>query len=399
MSEPSSASGPASGAPKRGFPVSEFETRLDRLQSLMERDGLHALFFTTEEPIRYITGFQTPFFQSPTRPWFVIVPGTGKPIAVIPEIGAALMAATWVDDIRTWASPDPVDDGVSLLADALAGAVPDQGRIGMPMGAETSLRMPFQDFERLREGLGGRRFQDATAIVNTARRKKSTLEIEKIAWACGRASDAFAALPNWIGAGFADTEIMRRFRIDCLNRGVDAVPYLVGGAGPDGTADVIAPPTGREIRSGDILMLDTGCVYDGYFCDFDRNFAVGTASDAARRAYRTLHQAVDAGLAVARPGATCADLFRAMQNCIGASPDSVGDVGRVGHGLGMQLTEPPSLTPFDETPLAEGMVLTLEPSMSVVPGRIMVHEENIVIQEDGCTLLTTRAPPDLPVVT
>ncbi|MEM1049898.1 MAG: Xaa-Pro peptidase family protein, partial [Pseudomonadota bacterium] len=359
---------------------------------------LQALFLTPDEPIRDVTGFQTPFFQSPTRPWFVIVPGAGKPIAVIPEIGAALMATTWIDDIRTWASPDPVDDGVSLLADALADRVPDPGRIGMPMGPETGLRMPLQDFERLRDQLGGRRFQDATEILKTARMKKSVLEIEKIAWVCGRASDAFADLPNRVVPGLPDTEIMRRFRIDCLMRGVDAVPYLVGGAGPDGTADVIAPPVGREICAGDILMLDTGCVYDGYFCDFDRNFAIGTASDAARRAYRTLHEAVDAGLSVARPGVTCADLFHAMQNRIGAAPDSGSDVGRMGHGLGMQLTEPPSLTPFDETPLVEGMVLTLEPSMSVVPGRIMVHEENIVIREDGCTLMTTRAPSELPVV-
>lgn len=398
MSERPIASGPVSGAPERGFPVREFEARLDRLQGLMARDGLQALFLTTEEPIRYITGFQTPFFQSPTRPWFVIVPGTGKPVAVIPEIGAALMATTWIEDIRTWASPDPVDDGVSLLVDALADAVPEPGRIGMPMGPETSLRMPLQDFERLRERLGGRRFQDATEILKTARMKKSALEIEKIAWVCGRASDAFADLPGWIEPDLADTEIMRRFRIDCLNKGVDAVPYLVGGAGPDGTADVIAPPVGRTIRPGDILMLDTGCVYDGYFCDFDRTFAVGTASDAARRAYRTLHRAIDAALSVARPGATCAELFRAMQSCIGVAPGSGGNVGRMGHGLGMQLTEPPSLTPFDETPLVDGMVLTLEPSMSVVPGRIMVHEENIVIREDGCALLTERAPPELPVI-
>ncbi len=74
------------------------------------------------------------------------------------------------------------------------------------------------------------------------------------------------------------------------------------------------------------------------------------------------------------------------------------DVGRLGHGLGMQLTEGPSHTSWDETPLVPGMVLTLEPGMAFAPGKVMVHEENIVIRPDGPELLTRRAPPVMPVI-
>ena len=73
------------------------------------------------------------------------------------------------------------------------------------------------------------------------------------------------------------------------------------------------------------------------------------------------------------------------------------DVGRFGHGLGMQLTEWPSNTMWDETVLAPGMVITLEPGMTFAPGKMMVHEENLVIREDGAELLSRRAPPELPV--
>jgi Xaa-Pro aminopeptidase len=78
-------------------------------------------------------------------------------------------------------------------------------------------------------------------------------------------------------------------------------------------------------------------------------------------------------------------------------------IGRMGHGLGLDITEPPSIAPDDKTVLEVGMVLTIEPSLVLPPGtgagrRLMVHEENIVVTEQGCRLLTRRAAPELPVV-
>ena len=125
------------------FPASEFETRVTRAQAMMEAANLDALLLTTEPEVRYFTGYLTRFWESPTRPWFVIVPRAGHPIAVIPSIGAPLMGQTWLSDIRTWRSPDYGDDGVSLLADALREAVPKGGRIGVPSGPETHLRLPL----------------------------------------------------------------------------------------------------------------------------------------------------------------------------------------------------------------------------------------------------------------
>ena len=78
-------------APKYGFPVSEFEGRLERAQRAMAAAGFDGLLLTTEPELRYFSGFRTLFWQSPTRPWFLYVPRAGKPVAVIPEIGAALM--------------------------------------------------------------------------------------------------------------------------------------------------------------------------------------------------------------------------------------------------------------------------------------------------------------------
>ena len=133
--------------PPRGFPEAEYNHRLERAQEYLICQSLDALLLTTEVDIRYFTGFLTQFFQSPTRPWFLVVPKTGKPVAVIPAIGAASMSRTWIEDIRTWSSPHPDDDGVSLLARTLT----EVGlRIALPMGRESSLRMPLADFACLR---------------------------------------------------------------------------------------------------------------------------------------------------------------------------------------------------------------------------------------------------------
>lgn len=379
---------------ERGFPPAEYAARTKRAQALMAEQGLDAILLMTEAEVRYFSGFHTLFWQSPTRPWFLVLPATGKPIAVIPEIGAALMRRGWIEDIRTWPAPQPEDDGMSLLIDALSGT----RRLGVMKGHESALRMPLGEYERLIAALPGAEVTDATPIIRSLRMVKSEAEIEKLTHICRIGSETFARVPEFAREGQPLEEVFRAFRRMALKLGADDVPYLVGGAGQGGYDDVISPPSRTPLQRGDVLMLDTGAAWDGYFCDFDRNWAIGTADDASKRAYDVLWRATEAGIAAARPGATCADLFNAMRNVIAELDDSGGDVGRLGHGLGMQLTEWPSHVGWDDTVLQEGMVLTLEPSLSHAPGLMMVHEENIVIRADGAHLLTTRAAPELPVI-
>tara|TARA_R110002012_G_scaffold106871_8_gene248345 strand:- start:11662 stop:12807 length:1146 start_codon:yes stop_codon:yes gene_type:complete len=379
----------------RGFALSEYEARLARAQSMMAAQDLAALLLTTEAEIRYFTGFLTRFWQSPSRPWFLVIPAAGKPIAVIPLIGAALMAQTWVSDIRTWRSPHPVDDGITLLSDTLNETAP-HGRIGIPSGPETYLRIPQTDWERVKGSVTGTFVADG-AITARLRAIKSVSEIEKIERACSIAGRAFARVPEIATEQRPLSSVFRDFQRLLLEEGADWVPYLAGGAGPNGYGDVISPATDAPLQRGDILMLDTGAVYDGYFCDFDRNFAIATSSAAAKDSHRRLIDAVDAAAESARPGTTAAELFHVMDTIVtggGGGPDT----GRLGHGLGMQLTEGLSLIPEDKTALVPGMVITLEPGIETMGGRIMVHEENIVITETGNRFLSPRAGHDLTVL-
>ena len=383
---------------ERGFPESEYLARTERAQAMMAERELSALLLMTEPEVRYFTGYLTRFWESPTRPWFLVVPAAGKPIAVIPAIGADLMGKTWLADIRTWSAPAPEDDGVTLLADCLREVCGDKGRVGLPIGPETCLRMPLADFQRVQAAAPALGFEDATPIVQRLYRVKSPAEIEKIREICRIGGRAFDRMGEIAGMGRPLSEVFRNFQIALLQEGADWVPYLAGGAGPGGYGDVISPPTEEPLRNGDVLMLDTGGVRDGYFCDFDRNYAIGQAPDEARRAYETLYAATEAGFAAAQPGAACADLHRAMLAVIAEAGGGESEVGRMGHGLGMRLTEWPSVMASDQTLLEPGMVLTLEPGLEIAPGCIMVHEENIVVRDDGAEFLTKRAAPALPVL-
>lgn len=374
----------------RGFPVTEYQSRLARAQAGMAKAGLGALLLTTEPEIRYFTGFLTRFWESPSRPWFLIVPAAGEPVAVIPSIGAALMAATWINDIRTWAAPDPDDDGISLLSAALRET---GGPVGVPSGPESHLRMPLAEFERLKKA-SGLTFTDDRGIVVQCRAIKSRAEIAKIAESCAIAGRAFARVPEIAAPGVPLSRVFRDFQRLLLEEGADWVPYLAGGAGPDGYGDVISPATDAPLATGDVLMLDTGAVCDGYFCDFDRNFAIGRAGPAQQAAHARLIEATQAGLAAARPGVRACDVWQAMADIVGATDSA----GRLGHGLGMQLTEGLSLTAKDQTELRPGMVITLEPGLDTAPGRIMVHEENIVITEGAPRALSPLAGREIPVI-
>ncbi len=382
-------------SPARGFPADEYRDRLARAQALMAEADLGALFLTTEPDIRYFTGFLTRFWESPTRPWFLIVPASGEPVAVIPSIGAHLMGQTWIADIRTWRSPDYADDGVSPVATALAERVPKDGRIGVPSGAESHIRMPLESWVRLQALLGADRLVGDSGIMRRLRLVKSDREIGKIKAACAIADRAFQRAPEIAAAGTPLDRVFREFQVLCLQEGADWVAYLAGGAGPGGYGDVISPATDAPLQPGDVLMLDTGLVWDGYFCDFDRNYAVPPVAQAIEDAHARLLDASDAAFEIARPGATAAELFQAMDRIVSGGAGG-SQAGRLGHGLGMQLTESPSLIPDDRTVLEAGMVLTLEPGITLGPGRTLVHEENIAITPTGATYLSTPAPRHMP---
>ncbi len=385
--------------PPRGFPTEEFETRVDNAQAAMLSSGMDGIVLSMPQNFRYFSGFNSQFWESPTRPFFLVVPREEAPIAAVPSIGGPGMETTWVTDIRTWPAPCPEDDGVSLL-DSILSALPRRfGRIGWEMGRESIIRMPIVDFDRLRKQISGIEFVDASPLIWGLRMVKSEREIAKVREACRIGSDTFDLFLSRLRYGDSEIDIARDFRKAAFECGADNAPFVSVCSGPGGYSQVIAGPQETAQTDGQILLIDTGLQFDAYFCDFDRNFAFGHISDAATRAHEAVWNATQAGIDAARPGITAEDLWAAQNEVLEAAGAATGsNVGRSGHGLGLHLTEPPSNMPGDTTVLRPGMVMTIEPGMEYLPGKMIVHEENLVITEDGCELLSRRAPREMPII-
>ena len=374
-----------------GFKLKEYENRLEKAQSLMHLNQIDTLLITTEQFIRYFTGFSTQFWQSPTRPWYLIIPIKGLPKAVIPDIGYSAMQKTWIEEIYTWPSPRPNDEGISLISRVINEIPSKFNIIGAELGKEMSLRMPLKDFFLLQSTLSSK-IIDASSILWELRLIKSNAEIDKIKHICKIASNSFENLPSLVNKGESERDIARTMKIDLISQGADSIPYLPVISGEGGVSQIIYEPTNRVIKNGDILFLDTGSTFDGYFCDFDRNYSIGKASKIVNDVYEILWIATQNAIEIAKPGLPLSDIWKLMVNTLTKYLPNNFSKGRFGHGFGLQLTEPPSITFDNSMKIQTNMVLTIEPSIEFAPGKMLVHEENIVITENGAELLSTRAP-------
>jgi len=390
----------AGGVPfRRGERPEELDARVSAAQARMRGDALDAVLLTTEANVRYFTGYHSPFWQSPTRPWFVVVPASGGPIAVVPTIGEDAFARANCAKVVTWPAPRPEDEGVSALEEVLGSIANRSGRIGMELGTHMTVRMPLLDLEELRRRLAarGQEIVDAGPLLLQMRLVKSAAEVAKVEATCRAMSAAYQEVPAIVAEGMTEVEACNAVKRLFLLKGADDAPYVICRSGPGSYSDIIGHPTDRQLRAGDMLIIDSGCQVDGYFCDFNRNFAIGEPSPEVAETYGRLYEATERALAAARPGASFGDLYRAMADSLGVVGE--GGVGRMGHSVGLQLTEWPSLVPGEGTLLAEGMVLAVEPSIPIPGGggSFLVTEEEVLITASGCRLLTERAPRRLPV--
>jgi Xaa-Pro aminopeptidase len=386
-----------------GAPEAEFAGRLARVQVVMAERGVAALVLTAADNFIYLTGFDSPTWVNLARPRFCIVPARGELTLVVPTTNvSAAERMTWVRDIRSWVSPNPADDGLTLVKEAVAAVAAPDAVVGMEIGPQSRLGLPVTDFLTLREQLAPRRIVDADGVLRKVRKVKTPAEITLIRRAAEATSRAFAQLPPRLRSGRGEIESVADLRALLFAEGVDDAPYIVAESGKGGYPSLQMAPSERRLMPGSVLGIDAGCRVGGYFCDFNRNFAFGPVADITRRIDDVLWEAVAAGIAVARPGATAGDVWRAMAKSSASALEAIGGrlplSGRMGHGIGLRLTEPPSIHPDDTTLLTPGMVLAVEPSAEFpvetgrgTVSRLLIHEENIVVTGDGAALLSTRA--------
>ena len=378
------------------FPKEEYLKRLDNIHKKLENENIDAIVITSPANFRYFSGLDSNFWESPTRPWFLIISKNGKIKALVPSIGLSAIESTFIKDIEVWQSPNPKDEGTSLLKKIIK-TFPKNSNIGFELGMETYLRMSIKEFLKIKKDLQEYNFIDSTNIVWSLRKIKSDLEIKNIEKVCSITSKVFNNLINKISLGMSEREIATIFKKDLINNGVDYIMYLSCASGINGYNQIICNPSEKKIGDGDILIIDTGSTLNGYYCDFDRNFGFGNINQKSLDAYNKLWNATEKTLEIIKPGISCKEVYESLSKNL-FSRNVKSSVGRMGHGFGLQLTEPPSIMIDDNTILEKNMILALEPSIEIENDLMLVHEENILITQNGNRLLTSRTPKELPVI-
>lgn len=378
----------------------EYESRVLAVQNLMAKASIDVILITTEANFRYLTGFASQTWVNLSRPRYCLVPREGEPVIVCPQTNVVSTKATsWVKDIRTWPAPRPEDDGITILVDAIRSMLRKGMKLGLELGPESRIGFPAADFMKILREVPAESIADGFAILRDIRMVKSAAEIARCELICGIASDAFVALGSKLVIGDSERTACAKLREELAKRGAETTPYLICRSGEGGYDCINMGPTDRVLKHGDAMIIDNGSTYDGYFCDFDREYFFGEASAQIKSAYSQVWAATERGIQATRPGIRVCDLYSEMAKELGAEVIQGSNVGRIGHGLGMLLTEPPSINSTDETLIVPGMILTIEPGLGFVyqsadgpQKKVMVHEENVVVTDDGCRLLTKRAP-------
>ena len=379
------------------FPKEEFTNRLSKIKESLDRENVEAIIITSPSNFRYFSGLDSNFWESPTRPWFLVISKKNPIKAIIPSIGITSLEKTLIKDIEVWQSPNPNDEGVTLLKKAIKN-FPKNSKIGFELAFESHLRMSIQDFINIQKELSDYKFVDASKIIWRLRKIKSEIEIENITQICSIASKVFDTFPEKIYSNITEKKATSIFKKELINNGADYIMYMACASGEGGYDQIITNPTEKKLNDGDILVIDTGSTLNGYFCDFDRNFGFGKINNISLDAYTKLWESIESTLEIIKPGISCTEIYSSLSKNLIAKDSNDGSVGRMGHGLGLQLTEPPSIMRNDHTVIEKNMIITLEPSIELDKNKILVQEENLLITENGYKLLSTRTPEKLPII-
>ena len=384
----------------------EYKARTRKVQAALAEQGCAALLVTSEDNVQYLTGFKSPVWNNLTRPRYLIVPANGEPFLISSANYVVIIEeTTWITDIRTWISPNPADDGISLVIDGLKSCLGSNKKIAAELGPQSRIEMPVGDFIRIQKAFGDMQFIDGHALLMSHRVIKSPGEIERIQVAATATSLALHELPNRAHAGQSLYDLAQGLKVRIIELGAEDVPYIIGVSGQGGYPCVNLAPDRRPLQSGDVFVFDVAARFDGYYCDFDRDFVIGEPSAGVRAEHRRLWDATEAGVEAMKPGQRMSDVWGAMAQVLGVERVRSTGIGRMGHSIGLRMCEEPSVSETDHTIIRENMVLTLEPGIVLKPAtqkqrdkRIMVHEENLVVTANGARLISVRASPEIPVV-
>jgi Xaa-Pro dipeptidase len=363
--------------------TAERESRLARAGELMAKSGLDAICMTGSTSLRYFTGVH--WFPS-ERPMLLVLPRKGRPFVVCPafeesRLHEQLAFLPSLADARMFAWQEDEDPYQRLAA-----GLHDLGLSGSAIGIEET--MPYAYVQGIGRALPRATLQSATPVTGGCRSIKSPAELSLMQLANSVTLEVYEAAWRAGGPGMTTREFSALIATGYERAGFPGEASCETGkytALPHGSME---PQT---IREGAMVMIDDGCVVEGYQSDITRSFVYGKPSDKMLRCFEIVQKAQAAALAAARPGVACGAVDAAARKAIedaGFGPGYTYFLHRLGHGIGMDMHEWPYLVRGNPLPLAEHMTFSDEPGI-YIPGEFGLRiEDDMFITEDGARLFT-----------
>lgn len=345
-----------------------YDGRVEALRSVLKRDDLKGLLVFDPVNVRYLTGFS----------------GSAGVVLVLPD--ECVLASDF--RYRVQALEQAPETRFVELEGAFSTALPQlvqgfQGRLGVE---KDDLRVA--DWEKLGSALAGIEHSLVGGHVRKMRRVKSTEELRAIREASTLAVNVMERLRDMRVVGRTEHDVALDLEVWARRQGSEGVPFpYIVGWGPNG-AKPHAEAGETVIGARGLLVVDLGAVVDGYASDMTRTFATGQLGDEEARAFDVTLRAQKAGREAAAPGVACRDVDAAARNVVAG--EGFGDNFKhgLGHGVGLEVHEEPTVSMRSEDTLEPGMVVTIEPGIYLEGVGGVRIEDSVVVTDIGIDVLT-----------
>lgn len=360
-----------------------FETRLNRFRKFLHDEAIDVAFVTSPTNIYYYTGF----YSDPHERFMALAVDNKRERVTlfVPALDvAAAEQAARVDGIIPVAD---TDDPYDKLRAAVAGDV----RL---YGVEKDI-VSLAQYEALSGVFSAASYVDIAPFIAQQRLKKAPQEIAFVREAVATIEQVLLRGLERFTVGMSELELTAEFEYQMKVLGADGPAFATTVLSGENSALPHGSPGQRRIQSGDFLLFDMGVFKDGYCSDISRTFIVGEGTARQEEIYETVRAANERATAAVQVGQPIGSLDRAAREYIEGCGYGKYFNHRVGHGLGLEVHEAPSIHGENKLAMIPGLLFTIEPGI-YVPGLGGVRiEDDVYLGADGEVEVLTTFPKKL----
>jgi len=351
--------------------------RLRGAASRLAEAGGSALLVAPSPDLRYLIGYEPMPLERPT---VLVIDGGGGVALVVPELERPLAAAAPAADLLELV---PWRDDVDPYT-LIAAQVPGGGAVFV------GDRIWGSHVLALQRAMPGAAWASAAPIVGAMRARKDAAELDALRRAAAAADAALGDLLSEPLTGRTERAVAATLGDLMIEHGHDTAEFTIVASGPN-AASPHHEPTDRHIGAGDPIVIDFGGRVDGYYSDTTRTVVVGEPPERLRTVHAVVAEAQRAATASVRPGVEIQTVNRVARAVIDAAGFGDRFIHRTGHGIGLEVHEPPYAATGDHTVLEPGMAFSVEPGI-YLEGEFGVRIEDIVaVTDDGVESLNTTS--------